>query len=184
MKAQEKRERISPPGCGAGERASCVFDTPVGWLRLVEDQAGICAVQFADGEDGPAEAGEKGRFLDRAKGQLLEYFAGERRSFDLPLSTHGTPFQEKVWRALRDIPWGETRSYRQVAEMIGSPKAARAVGMANNRNPLPILIPCHRVVGKDGTLVGYAGGLERKRTLLSLEAPKISPRLLFAAEEI
>ena len=172
MKTEEARAGISQPDGAAGERPSCVFDTPVGRLRLVEDQAGICAVQFADGEDAPAEAGGQGRFLAQARGQLLEYFAGERRSFDLPLSTHGTPFQEKVWAALRSIPWGETRSYRQVAEMIGSPKAARAVGMANNRNPIPILIPCHRVVGKDGTLVGYAGGLERKRALLDLERPQ------------
>lgn len=169
MNTQENGEKIFPLDAAAAERRSCVFGTPVGWIHLVEDQVGICALQFADGEDVPVEAGEKGRFLDEARGQLLEYFAGERRIFDLPLSIHGTPFQEKVWAALRDIPYGETRSYQQVAELIGNPKAVRAVGMANNRNPLPILIPCHRVVGKDGKLVGYAGGIARKRALLDLE---------------
>ena len=169
MDAQEKRGTIPPLDGAAVERHSCVFDTPGGRIRLVEDQVGICALQFADGEDAPLEAGEKGRFLDEARGQLLEYFSGERRTFDLPLSTHGTPFQEKVWAALRDIPYGETRSYQHVAELIGNPKAVRAVGMANNRNPIPILIPCHRVVGKDGKLVGYAGGIARKRALLDLE---------------
>ena len=150
-------------------RASCCFDTPAGRILLVEDQRGICGLQFLDGGEEPAQAEGQGRFLEETRGQLLAYFAGERRAFDLPLSTRGTPFQEKVWRVLRDIPYGETRSYRQVAEAIGAPKAARAVGMANNRNPIPILIPCHRVVGKDGRLVGYAGGLERKRYLLDLE---------------
>lgn len=163
--AAEKAGRSGGGRCGP----SCLFDTPVGWIRIVEDQAGICAVQFADGKEEFAVPEGKGRFLDDARGQLLEYFAGKRRVFDLPLSTHGSPFQEKVWAALRDIPYGETRCYGEVAEMVGSGKAARAVGMANNRNPIPILIPCHRVVGKDGKLVGYAGGLARKQFLLDLE---------------
>ena len=150
-------------------RAGCCFDTPAGRILLVEDQRGICGLQLLDGGEGPPQAGGQGRFLEEAREQLLAYFAGERRAFDLPLSTCGTSFQEKVWRALRGIPYGETRSYLQVAEAIGAPKAARAVGMANNRNPIPILIPCHRVVGADGRLVGYAGGLERKRYVLDLE---------------
>ena len=99
-----------------------------------------------------------------------EDFAGRRRSFELPLSLRGSEFQTRVWNALGDIPYGETRSYQEIAAAVGNGKAARAVGMANNRNPLPILIPCHRVVGKSGKLVGYAGGLERKRYLLELEA--------------
>ena len=152
------------------ERPYCYCDTPVDLLRITEDGHGICAVQFADGADGPGPRGGTGVYLAQAKSQLLEYFAGTRREFDLPLSVHGSAFQERVWNALQSIPYGETRSYQQVSQLIGSGKAARAVGMANNRNPLPILIPCHRVVGKDGKLVGYAGGLERKRYLLDLEA--------------
>lgn len=107
--------------------------------------------------------------LDRAQTELLEYLDGERREFDLPLAPQGTSFQRRVWEALETIPWGQTRSYREIASAVGSPKGFRAVGMANHRNPIPILIPCHRVVGTDGSLTGYAGGLELKRRLLSLE---------------
>ena len=105
-----------------------------------------------------------------AAGQLAEYFSGSRREFHLPLRPRGSGFQQRVWQALQQIPYGQTRSYGQIAEAIGAPKAARAVGLACNRNPLLILIPCHRVVGRDGRLVGYAGGLDRKERLLSLEA--------------
>ena len=102
--------------------------------------------------------------------ELDEYFAGTRREFDLPLDPQGTPFQRKVWEALRRIPCGRTASYKEIAEEIGSPGGSRAVGMANHCNPIAILIPCHRVIGANGKLVGYAGGLERKRKLLELEA--------------
>lgn len=101
--------------------------------------------------------------------QVLEYLAGQRKSFDFPYTLHGTPFQKKVWQALCDIPYGETRSYKQLAEVLGNPKACRAVGMANNRNPMMMVIPCHRVVGANGKLTGYAGGLEMKAALLALE---------------
>lgn len=107
-----------------------------------------------------------------ALGQLREYLAGQRRHFSLSLSPRGTPFQQQVWAALRDIPYGETRSYRQIAETVGRQKAFRAVGMANNRNPIAILIPCHRVIGADGSLVGYGGGLTLKSRLLALEHTK------------
>ena len=107
--------------------------------------------------------------LARAREQLLEYWGGARKTFDLPLNPVGTPFQLRVWGALQAIPWGETRTYREIAMTVGSPRAFRAVGMANHRNPLPILIPCHRVVGSDGSLTGYAGGLALKRRLLELE---------------
>lgn len=107
--------------------------------------------------------------LKMAAEQLREYFEGERKDFNLPLSPVGTKFQLKVWKALQTIPYGETRSYRQVAEIIGNPKACRAVGMANNRNPIAIIIPCHRVIGADGNLVGYGGGLDLKQQLLDLE---------------
>lgn len=101
--------------------------------------------------------------------QLDEYFAGRRRAFELELAPEGTPFQQRVWRELRAIPFGATISYRQLAERLGQPSAMRAVGAANGRNPIPIVVPCHRVIGRDGTLTGYAGGLERKRFLLELE---------------
>lgn len=101
--------------------------------------------------------------------QLQQYFRGERRAFSIPLDPIGTPFQVSVWRALLTIPYGETRSYRDIAVAIGNPKAVRAVGMANNRNPISFIIPCHRVIGSDGSLVGYGGGLPLKRWLLSLE---------------
>lgn len=101
--------------------------------------------------------------------QLYEYFKGDRRSFDLPLGFKGTDFQKRVWEALRDIPYGQTRTYKDIAESIGSPKAVRAVGNANNKNPLSIIVPCHRVIGSSGSLVGYGGGLDRKAYLLDLE---------------
>jgi methylated-DNA-[protein]-cysteine S-methyltransferase len=108
--------------------------------------------------------------LAEARRQLLEYFAGDRTVFELPLSAGGTTFQRKVWDALRRIEYGNTRSYGQIADEIGAPGAARAVGSANHENPLAIVVPCHRVVGANGSLVGYAGGLDQKRTLLELEA--------------
>lgn len=107
---------------------------------------------------------------DTVCAQLQEYFKGERRQFDLPLEPHGTIFQRQVWDALCAIPYGETCCYEDIAGRIGNPKAVRAVGMANNRNPIPIIIPCHRVIGKNGGLVGYAGGLELKQRLLDLES--------------
>ncbi len=107
--------------------------------------------------------------LKKVKDQLLKYLAGKKKTFDLPLDFRGTPFQKKVWGALSRIPYAQTRSYQDIAEAIGNPKATRAVGMANNRNPLPILVPCHRVIGKDGSMVGYGGGLSLKKKLLSLE---------------
>src|SRR5699024_5695398 len=107
--------------------------------------------------------------LARGKEELLAYLAGERRDFDLPLAPQGTPFQRKVWSALADIPYGQTITYGELARRVGCPKGSRAVGQANHRNPLPILLPCHRVVGANGTLTGYGGGLELKEWLLRLE---------------
>lgn len=103
------------------------------------------------------------------KQELEEYFAGTRQTFDLPLAPKGTAFQQKVWAALREIPYGQTRSYGEIAAAVGNPKASRAVGMANHQNPISILIPCHRVIGKDGSLTGYGGGLDKKKWLLELE---------------
>lgn len=122
---------------------------------------------------GAGGAQDASPLLDAAEAQLREYFAGARRTFDLPLAPHGTEFQQRVWAALRAIPYGETRTYGELAAAIGSPNASRAVGMANHRNPIPIIIPCHRVIGANGTLTGYAGGLEIKRKLLALEGINI-----------
>ena len=168
----KKLEGITPSEYAA-QRASerpCRFcETPLGPVRMAEDERGISSLKFVDSAPGPMRAGQKGLYLADAEKQISEYFAGKRRTFDIPLSIRGSEFQETVWNALRTIPYGETRSYQQVAQMIGSGKASRAVGMANNRNPILIMIPCHRVVGKDGKLVGYAGGIERKERLLELE---------------
>ena len=116
--------------------------------------------------------GEETPLLLRAREELLSYLSGARRTFDLPLNPAGTSFQRAVWACLRDIPYGQTRTYGAVAAAIGRPTAVRSVGQANHRNPLPILIPCHRVVGKNGALTGYAGGLALKRALLALESGK------------
>ena len=141
------------------------LESPIGPLTLTEEDGALIRLDF--GKKG--QAGPETTLLAEAKKQLEQYFSGTLRSFTLPLRPEGTPFQQKVWAALLQIPWGETRTYGQVAAMIGQPKACRAVGMANNRNPLPIFIPCHRVIGANGQLTGYAGGLSAKEHLLSLE---------------
>lgn len=146
-----------------------VVDSPVGPLRLVENGAALTHVCFGEEKapDGTRVGGSP--LLSEAAEQLSEYFAGRRRAFDLPLAPFGTEFQRRVWAELRRIPYGETRFYAQVAEALGQPGASRAVGQANNRNPLAIIIPCHRVLGRDGHLTGYAGGVEIKEYLLKLE---------------
>lgn len=144
------------------------IETPIGPLTLEADENAVTAIRF--GADGAQDASP---LLDAAEAQLREYFAGARRTFDLPLAPHGTAFQQRVWTALRTIPYGETRTYGELAAAIDSPNASRAVGMANHRNPIPIIIPCHRVIGANGTLTGYAGGLEIKRRLLALEGINI-----------
>lgn len=144
------------------------IETPIGPLTLEADENAVTAIRFSAGG-----AQDASPLLDAAEAQLREYFAGARRTFDLPLAPHGTAFQRRVWAALRAIPYGETRTYGELAAAIDSPNASRAVGMANHRNPLPIVIPCHRVIGANGTLTGYAGGLEVKRRLLALEGINI-----------
>ena len=134
-------------------------------LTIAEADGKITHVLFGACE----EAGERTPLLDEAVRQLKEYFAGERLEFNLPLNPEGTEFQQKVWKALTGIPYGETRSYGEIARAIGREKACRAVGMANHNNPISIIIPCHRVVGADGSLTGYGGGLDKKRFLLKLE---------------
>ena len=142
----------------------CNLQTPFGPLVLEEEGGALCQIQF-----GSVPAETDSPLLREAKRQLNAYFAGELREFSLPLAPKGTPFQLAVWQALQNIPYGQTRSYAEIAREIGCPNGCRAVGMANHRNPLPIVIPCHRVVGKDGTLTGYAGGLQWKEGLLHLE---------------
>ncbi len=147
--------------------ATHCFDTPFGVLSLTEEDGAITALSMPPAASAGAAAPTP--LLAEAERQLTEYFAGRRQLFELPLAPRGTAFQQKVWKALCAIPYGETRSYRQVAEEVGCPRGYRAVGLANNRNPIAVLIPCHRVLGADGSLTGYAYGLEMKKGLLALE---------------
>lgn len=146
--------------------ASCEISAPCG-----SRQMDIQALPLGSLPAGINNIGEHVRtaIMDKAFLEIKEYLEGKRKTFDVPLAPKGTAFQQKVWNALRTIPYGETRSYSEIAEMIGNPKACRAVGMANNKNPIIIMIPCHRVVGKNGSLAGYACGLEKKEYLLNLE---------------
>lgn len=147
-------------------RGTAIYHAPVGDIQLDWEDGAVTALKNAGAE---VKADAPNELTERVFRQLDEYFAGTRREFDFPYRLHGTPFQEKVWAALRDIPYGETRSYKDIAEAIGHPKAFRAVGMANHANPIFIAIPCHRVIGAGGGLVGYGGGLEMKQALLALE---------------
>jgi len=160
------------------------LESPVGPLLLVGDDRGLHEIWFVKGrskkdpdaawtpierphKDGPCPA------LFAAKEQLREYFARKREAFDLPLVLNGTPFQLSVWRELQAIPYGKTVSYLELAKKIGNPKAVRAVGMANGSNPIPIIVPCHRVIGSDGSLTGFGGGLPTKQRLLALESRQL-----------
>jgi len=144
--------------------------SPVGPLTLIARGAALVGLRF-DGDDAPLPAASAGPSptLDAARRQLDDYFAGRLEVFDLPLEAEGTAFQKKVWAALRQIPYGVTVSYGDIARKISSPAAVRAVGAANGRNPIAIVVPCHRVIGGDGSLTGFGGGLERKKFLLTLE---------------
>jgi methylated-DNA-[protein]-cysteine S-methyltransferase len=149
------------------------FESPIGRLLLTTDGTALTGCYMepfrkAQSTDGWAEDATVDP-LAAAVRQLDEYFAGTRRDFDLPLAFRGTPFQTRVWRELVEIPYGQTWSYGQLAKRIDKPSASRAVGLANGRNPISILVPCHRVIGADGSLTGYGGGLERKRWLLAHE---------------
>ena len=148
--------------------------SPLGVLRLYSHGDELCGVHLPD-LDAPDAPEQASPVLRETAKQLAEYFAGTRQSFDLPLGPRGTGFQSLVWRALTAIPYGETRSYGELARAIGRPSASRAVGAANGQNPIAIIVPCHRVIGSNGTLTGYAGGLPMKRWLLAHEA-RFSPR--------
>ncbi len=142
-------------------------DSPIGALRLAEEDGALTELLFGRRED--SRQLDDSPVLLQAEVQLGEYFAGKRREFTVPLSPRGTEFQRRVWNALLTIPYGETRSYGEIAILAESPKAFRAVGSANHNNPISILIPCHRVIGKNGSLTGYGGGMEAKQFLLELE---------------
>lgn len=159
-----------------------VMHSPLGDLTLVKSQKGLSFIAFGSSKETICHIQRKLRaqqirdelilsendFANEQE-QLDQYFAGERKTFDLETNMHGTPFQKMVWNEVAAIPYGETRSYKEIAKAIGAPKAVRAIGGANNQNPLPLIIPCHRVIGSNGSLVGYGGGIDKKEYLLELE---------------
>ncbi len=144
----------------------CIIGSPLGNLKITAGDQGISGIAYTE----EAVCSTDVPLLKKAEVQLKEYFEGRRKKFDLPLDLKGTEFQKRVWQALLEIPWGETRSYSEIAAAAGNAKAVRAAGMANHVNPVVIVVPCHRVIGKNGSLTGYGGGLERKQFLLNLEA--------------
>ncbi len=153
------------------------MDSPIGQLLLAADETGLRRIEFMSSKRAhPPESDwrEDARPLTEVIRQLRAYFAGKLEAFDLPLAPEGTDFQQKVWRRLCDIPFGETISYGQLAQRIGNPNASRAVGLANGSNPIPIIIPCHRVIGSNGKLTGYGGGLPIKEKLLALERRQLT----------
>src|ERR1700739_1261562 len=149
------------------------MDSPIGELLLLGDGQALHGLYMQQGRH-PVQCSPRWKrspaALADVRAQLREYFAGERTTFDTPLTMRGSAFEQRVWSALREIPYGETASYGEIARRIGQPSAARAVGMANGRNPIAVIVPCHRVIGANGTLTGYGGGLDRKRWLLDHEA--------------
>lgn len=156
------------------------IDSPIGELLLTGDGRALTGLFMENQRHGAAATTDWQRddaLFANARQQLTAYFAGERQTFDLPLAPTGTDFQRRVWQALRDIPFGKTESYGALARRIDSPKGSRAVGLANGRNPISIIVPCHRVIGADGSLTGYGGGIERKRWLLTHEGHADDPAL-------
>ena len=147
------------------------YQTAIGSLTFCEEEGNITVIssqyQPETGEEKETET------IRRAYAQIKEYLDGNRKTFDLPLAPKGTKFQKQVWQALSDIPYGQTRTYKEIAVALGNPKAVRAVGMANNRNPLIVVVPCHRVIGSDGKMTGYAAGVDKKEFLLRLEGSMI-----------
>ena len=149
---------------------SAIHDSPIGPLTLASNGKALIQCEF-DGGKYPLSQYELGndKIIDQARRELDQYFAGKLTAFKVKVDPQGTEFQRKAWAALQTIPYGETRSYAQQAKAIGSPKATRAIGAANGRNPIPVIIPCHRVIGANGSLTGFGGGMERKQILLELE---------------
>jgi methylated-DNA-[protein]-cysteine S-methyltransferase len=151
-------------------------DSPIGQLLLEGDGRALTRLEMSPHELPPAERRDADAFRD-VEAQLGAYFAGELTEFDVPLAPAGSAFQLRVWASLLEIPYGQTASYGEIAAAVGRPDAVRAVGATNGRNPIAVIVPCHRVIGADGSLVGYGGGLPRKRLLLELEAQQAAPRL-------
>jgi len=150
------------------------MDSPVGEIEITASDTGICGVAFVTKSKLSTDANHRSnQWTQSCRLQLNDYFSGSRKSFDLVLEQHGTPFQKQVWQALLTIPFGQLASYRDMAQLINNPKAVRAVGAANGKNPISIIVPCHRVIGSNGTLTGYAGGLERKQWLLQHEGKSL-----------
>ena len=166
------------------DRSHAVVDSPCGPLTLVADGEALCGLYMTEqrhlpdvstfGHPDPGAA-----IFVRTQTELKEYFAGQRREFTVPITFHGTPFQQQVWQELKEIPYGVTISYGELADRLGKPSASRAVGLANGKNPVSIIVPCHRVVGANGSLTGYGGGLERKRYLLDFEQDEPEDGRLF-----
>jgi methylated-DNA-[protein]-cysteine S-methyltransferase len=158
------------------------MDSPVGRLRLIASDEALVGIWFEHGRDAARGAAglapKSSKILAQARAQLEQYFAGKRRDFELPLDPRGTQFQRRVWRRLTQIAYGDTTTYGALAHELGNPKGSRAVGLANGSNPIPIVIPCHRVIGADGSLTGFGGGLAIKAALLDLERSAAQPRLL------
>jgi methylated-DNA-[protein]-cysteine S-methyltransferase len=157
-------------------RTHLLIESPIGTLTLVNSDGVLSGLymqlhRHGPGNEGIGELARSG--FEQAEEELREYFDGRRREFTLPLAMEGTSFQREVWQRLCAIPFGETRTYGQIAAAMGTPKAVRAVGLANGRNPISIVVPCHRVIGSDGSLTGYGGGLERKTFLLKLEGKQL-----------
>jgi methylated-DNA-[protein]-cysteine S-methyltransferase len=172
MTTRHSTTTVRPSAAWGTGRTHAEISSPLGPLTLVAEDGLLRGVYFEDQRHAPAVAAFGERRPEEFAGlrdQFDAYFAGELTEFDVALSAPGSPFQQQVWAALRDIPYGETRSYGQIASTIGKPAASRAVGLANGRNPIGIIVPCHRVVGADGSLIGYGGGMERKAALLALE---------------
>jgi methylated-DNA-[protein]-cysteine S-methyltransferase len=148
-------------------KKGCIYNTEIGSIRIVESEKGICELSFSNIDSDLMV--EETPLIQKAFQQLQEYLLGKRTTFSVPLDIQGSEFQQKTWRALLTIPYGETWSYKKLAKAVGNEKASRAVGNANNKNHIGIMIPCHRVIGSNGKLVGYAGGLDKKEYLLALE---------------
>tara|TARA_R110000823_G_scaffold315705_1_gene451055 strand:+ start:91386 stop:91871 length:486 start_codon:yes stop_codon:yes gene_type:complete len=149
------------------------FKSPIGWMELKGDASGLASALFLDDDISSEKATSEqlSEPLQKTLRQLTEYFDGARQSFDIPLNPQGTDFQKKVWSRLQEIPFSKTTSYQKMANALGDPKVIRAAASANGKNPISIIIPCHRVIGSDGSLTGYAGGLHRKKWLLQHESP-------------
>lgn len=178
--ASTRQPSVSAPRRARREMTSyCVIQSPVGRLLLAGNARALTHISFQDGRH-PITPDPEWTYSEtpfhHAIRQLKEYFSGKRKTFTIKLASKGTPFQQQVWQALRAIPYGHTQSYGQIAKAIGKPKAVRAVGAANGQNPVSIIVPCHRVIGSNGKLVGYGGGLSIKETLLDHENQHRPPR--------